>query len=284
MALLPRQTKKKYPKVATHSGVNPFLGSFALILLCAILMIASFVNANLTNSIRSNALNVISPIIETVVSPVVYVSDVFGSMSGLTELTAMNLELKQENTKLKQWHQVAVSLKAENERLKSLLNTQPEPVKNFITTRIIADTGSQFANSFVIPVGYDAGVRKGQAVLSEKSMIGRIVETSSNVARILLVTDLNSRVPVLIEGIDAKAVLAGNNSDNPELIHLPAQTEIPENASVLTSGHGGILPPGLLIGHVRYDANGERKIELLSNPALSHYVQIVDYKLDATLK
>lgn len=283
MALGPSSRRKSFPKVIAQSAFTPYRGT-AVFLLCAfVLIVASYTNASFTQKLRTSILSGLAPVFETLTYPITYTSNLFGSVSGLAELSATNQQLRLENAKLKQWHQVATSLKDENQKLRELLNAVQENEKNYITTRVILDAGSQFVHSFIVPVGAGNGVEKGQAVLSDKSMIGRVVEVGDKASRVLLLTDLNSRVPITFEGSDIRAVLAGDNSGIPKLLHLPQKAEIPEGAAVLTSGHGGVLPPGLMLGYIHYDKVGSPTIKLLDDPKDTSFVRIVDYDIDATL-
>ena len=74
------------------------------------------------------------------------------------------------------------------------------------------------------------------------------------------------------------------NSDQVNLVHLPPQTELKDGSAILTSGIGGVLPFGLVLGHVRYTENGDMFVELSSDLKNVSYVKIIDYKLDTTLK
>lgn len=284
MALGPSSRKKSFPKVVAHSALAHYRGT-AVFMLCAFfLMLVSYTNVGFVQKLRESLLSELVPVFSALTAPITYTADFFGSVSGLAELSALNKALMVENAKLKQWHQVAASLKDENDKLRTLLNAHQDLDKTFITTRIVMDAGSQFVHSFIVPVGAAEGVEKGQAVLSDKGMIGRVVEVGDKAARVLLLTDLNSRIPITFEGSHIKAVLAGDNSGVPKFLHLPHKSEIPEGAAVLTSGHGGVLPKGLLLGHIEYDELGNPAIKLMGDPKDTSFVRIVDYDIGSKLK
>ena len=250
----------------------------------ALLLLISIFNPTLFSGPRGAALDVFSPLIATVSKPFQVVADTLSSMTGLAQLKAENVSLKNENKKLKEWYQTAMLLQAENQSLKDLLNVLPEPEQSYITTRVIGDSGSSFVKSLLIQAGTAENVEKGQAVLGDKGMIGRVFETGRNASRILLVTDINSRVPVIVEGSNQKAILAGTNDDLPILEHLPPDVLIEKGARVVTSGHGGMFPQGLPIGEVAAVEKGIARVTLYSDPANSSYVQIIEKPDDPNVR
>lgn len=249
-----------------------------------LLLLVSLINPYLFSGPRGAALDAFSPLIAVVSKPFQVVSDTLSSMTGLAQLKAENVSLKTENQKLKEWYQTAMLLQAENQSLKDLLNVLPEPEQSYITTRVIGDSGSSFVKSLLIQAGTAENVEKGQAVLGDKGMIGRVFETGRNASRILLVTDINSRVPVIVEGSNQKAILAGTNDDMPMLEHLPPDVLIEKGTRVITSGHGGLFPQGLPVGQVASVEKGIVRVSLYSDPANSSYVQIIEKPDDPNVR
>ncbi len=252
--------------------------------MAGLLLLISLVNPALFSGPRSGALDAAAPLVAAVSKPFQAVSDALSGMTGLTQLKAENVSLKAENQKLKEWYQTAMLLQAENASLKDLLNVLPEPEQSYITTRVIGDSGSSFVKSLIIQAGTSENVKKGQAVLGDKGMIGRVIETGRNASRILLVTDINSRVPVIVEGSNQKAVLAGTNEAMPVLEHLPPDVLIEKGARVITSGHGGMFPQGLPVGQVTSIEKGIVEVTLYSDPANASYVQIIEKPDDPNVR
>ena len=110
----------------------------------------------------------------------------------------------------------------------------------------------------IVNAGADQGVAKGMAAVNERGLVGRVIEVGRRSARILLLTDFNSRVPVMVEPSRDQAILAGDNSREPGLMFLPLNPRLSVGDRVVTSGRGGVLPPGLAIGVV--SAIGEHKV------------------------
>jgi len=125
------------------------------------------------------------------------------------------------------------------------MNIKVAPDHNFITARVIADSGNAFVKSLLVEAGSLDRVQKNYAVIAGEGLIGRVIEVGKNVSRILLVSDMNSRIPVLIENTSQHAVLAGGNETSPTLEHLPASSGVDVGARIVTSGHGGVFPAGI---------------------------------------
>ena len=175
-------------------------------------------------------------------------------------------------------------LRKENAYLRDLLNYVPPPTAISITSRVIADTGNSFAQSLIAFVGHRQEIEKGNVVLTGDGLVGRIASVGTNAARILLITDINSRVPVKIEPYDVPAILAGDNTEYPQLISFPNNTEISVGDKVVTSGMAGVYPAGLPVGVIVSVQNGIIKVRPFFNRNRLEIVHIVDYGLSGLLE
>src|SRR3546814_10996914 len=102
----------------------------------------------------------------------------------------------------------------------------------------------------MINLGAANGIEDGQAVLGRRGLLGRIVQTGERSARILLITDLNARIPVLVESSRHRAILGGDNTEQPELLYLPRDSKVAVGNRIITSGPGGMFPAGLPVAVV----------------------------------
>jgi rod shape-determining protein MreC len=185
--------------------------------------------------------------------------------------------LIEENNRLLKWQALAKRLEVENKALHDLLNFVPSRKANFIAARIIADTSGAFANSVVLNAGKNESVQKGQAAVTGEGLIGRVSGVGFRSARILLVTDLNSRIPVIIQPRKIRAILAGDNSNYPKLIHLSPGINVEQGEQIVTSGHGGVFPPGLPVGFVKSVDQSLIKVRLFADHKRASYVRVLDY-------
>jgi len=225
----------------------------------------------------------VTPVLQVMSRPAAAVSSVFNAIHDLAALRAENVRLTEENVRLMHWQTVARELDNENRALRAQLNFLPGPEAAFITARVIGDTGGAFVHSMLLNAGTRDGIRKGQAVIAGENLVGRIAEVGDRSARILLLTDINSHIPVVIEGSHAKAILTGDNSDRARLNYLaPNSAAVPGNR-VVTSGHGGAFPPGLPVGVIASAQDGIVRVEPFVHRYQLDYVTVVDYGLPGVL-
>ncbi|KAA8390765.1 rod shape-determining protein MreC [Acetobacter tropicalis] len=171
-------------------------------------------------------------------------------------LARENARLKTENENLRRWYDVAVSLTRENDSLKTALHWIPEPAPAFVTGRVVADSGGIYARAVLLVAGTESGVQVGNVALAANGLAGRVTETGAHSARILLITDIASRLPVMLEASHAPAIMVGDNSPMPRLMYYAQDTRPIEGERVVTSDQAGAFPAGLPIGTVHYVSPG----------------------------
>ncbi|GJL86111.1 MAG: cell shape-determining protein MreC [Micavibrio sp.] len=245
-------------------------------------MLSAFQPAALSG-VRSGTADLFAPVLAMVSKPVQQGADFVRDVTGLAELQAENAHLQQENVRLREWYQAALLLEAENKSLRDLLNVKIEPQHSYITGRIIADSGNTYVKSLLVDTGRQNGVQKGQAVISGDGLIGRVVEAGNKASRVLLVTDINSRVPILVEHSSQHAILAGTNGVLPVLQHMQQDSDIQDGARIVTSGHGGLFPQGLPIGLV-IDEGGTKYVKLYADVNKMVHVRIINKSTDPNLR
>ena len=149
-----------------------------------------------------------------------------------------------------------------------------------MSAKIIAESGDSFTHTLLVYIG-DEDVKKGQIVLGDESVIGRIDKVSGRYAKVILVTDINSKIPVVIERTRVRGILSGNNTALPQMMFTRSSSDIQEGDVVVTSGVGGMFPSGLPIGFVNSVKNGIVEVETMADISRVEYVRIVDYGLSA---
>lgn len=191
------------------------------------------------------------PVVALVREPVAWSRQLGEQLGGLFAVHAENERLRAENRRLLEWQAQAVRLGVENRSLRTMLDMpEPEPAADWVSARIVADSASPFVHTRLIDIGRSAGIAPGMAVMTPAGMIGRVIAVGDRSARILLLTDLNSQVPVIVERSGDQALLAGDNSAEPKLQFLPLDPRFQIGDRVMTSGRGGVLPAGLMIGEI----------------------------------
>ncbi len=255
-----------------------------LILAAFGLMILGKVDILIVDQFRAHVTDVVAPILDAMSRPIESVTKAVDHVRELADLRGENERLRQNEARLLQWQSAARRLEAENKVLKGLLNYVPDPDPSFITARVIADTGGAFAHSLILNAGSRDGVTKGQAAVTGEGLVGRVAGVGSRSARILLITDLNSRIPVFAGPDRTRAILAGNNSDQPKLVHLPSGETAAVGDRIVTSGHGGAFPPGMPVGVVTSVSDGGISVTPLVERNRLEYIRLLDLGLGKILQ
>ncbi len=251
-----------------------------LILFSLTLMVFHKTGAMPIERLRTAVTDVVAPMLQVVSAPVVTFADSFHGIKTMRTLKAENIRLQEENAHLQQWYEAALKFQSENKSLHDLLNVKADPTLTFVTARVVADPGGSFVKSVLLPVGTDDNVRKGNAVMSGHGLIGRVTEAGNHSARVLLVTDLNSRIPVTIQNTRTKAILAGKNSEMLQLERLPIDSGLTVGSRIVTSGDGGQLPPDIPIGTIVAINPQGVFVQPLSSVSDITWVQVVNAGVD----
>jgi len=162
-------------------------------------------------------------------------------------------QLKKENEELKNNISKSDFLELENAQLRKLIEEQVETQSNLVSARVMLDKQSPYLNSFVINIGSNKNIKNGMEVLDGKNFIGRTVDVNFFSSRVLLVSDLNSRIPVITEPSAYHAILNGRGIRKPILVYLPEKHTIQNGDKVYTSGKAGIFTPGIPIGEIKIE-------------------------------
>lgn len=228
---------------------------------------------------RMGLADALAPVFEAMAEPLARARAVGRELLALGSLQAENQRLREENDRLRRWHAVATALDAENTALKAHLRWTPDPAPSWVSARVMADAGGVYARSVLLAAGPDHALAKGQIALDDRGLVGRITELGSRTARVLLLTDLNSRVPVTLEGSRGRAILVGANTGRPRLTHWPDSTPPVEGERVVTSAEAGVFPAGLPVGTVRLRPDGMPEVEPDARLDRLEVVRLFDYGL-----
>jgi rod shape-determining protein MreC len=241
------------------------------------LMMLGKLDAVLMERLRVGLADTVTPILAVLSGPSDAIADGFERAGEWIAVREQNTRLQVERERLIKWQSVALRLEAENAELRRLLNFVAEPEARYVTGRVVADTGGTFARSLLLHAGTANGVSKGNVAVTGEGLVGRLVSAAQHTSRVLLITDLNSRVPVMVSPGGTKAILAGDNSDQPVLIHIISEETIAPGDHVATAGDTGAFPPGIPIGVVSSVTDREVRIKPFIERSRMEYVRVVDY-------
>jgi len=243
------------------------------------LMLLGKADALLAEHARMALGDAVAPIYAVLAKPLGAVRDHLLDATGMWDVHAENLKLHEENEQLRRWQSIALALDAENQRLKANLHWIPDNPPSFVTARVVADAGGVYARAVLLSVGPNHGVRKGEIALDERGLVGRVTEVGVRTARVLLLTDLNSRIPVILQNSRAHAILTGNNGPRPRLIYWAEGSPPQEGERVVTSSEAGAFPADLPVGTVHYTAANVPEVVPAAMLDRLEIVRIFDYGL-----
>jgi rod shape-determining protein MreC len=232
-----------------------------LVVIAVLLLILGKADVKLASYLADGIDDAASPVLWLVSRPIVATR---GALDHLGEVLAVyeeNKRLREENRRLLAWQAEAARLSVQNKALREMLNVPTvEHAPVWTTAAVVGDAGAPFVHTFLIDAGTERGVRKGMAALTPQGLAGRVVSVGRRSARVLLITDYNSKIPVVVERSRDHAILEGDNSAQPGLSFLPVNPSYQIGDLVLTSGDGGLVPPGLLVG--RISSADKRKVSV----------------------
>ncbi|MGB1547443.1 MAG: rod shape-determining protein MreC [Alphaproteobacteria bacterium] len=258
----------------------PFL---LLVLAILILIVIGRIETVFVERLRTNVADVATPIIEFVASPIVAAQALLEEVSDLILLRQENQRLRAEVAALQQSNQALGRLVSENNSLRALTNFVGDAEISHVTARTITDSGSAFVRSVLVNAGERDGVKKGDPVINDEGVVGRIIQSGQRSSRVILITDWNSRIPVLVEASGEKAILAGDNTDRPRLLYLSEGAVATPGERIITSGDGGVFPPGLPIGTVSFVGEEGIRVQPFVTWSRLGLVRIVNYGLEGVL-
>ena len=232
---------------------------------------------------RTTIIDAVSPVMDAVARPIGTARNIVADVQDYFSLKAENAALQKQNENLLEWQKAARELQAQNASLRELLHVTAEPRATYVTAPVIADASSSFVRSIIVMAGAKDRVVKGQAAMTGAGLVGRVLEVGERASRVLLLTDINARAPVVIERTRDQAVLAGNNSDFPELRYLPRDVDIKVGDRIVTSGIGGNYPAALPVGEVTRIEGGRIYVQLFVKLDRMEYLRLVNYSLPGIL-
>jgi len=228
--------------------------SFGLYFLCAVLLVLSRIGHGVLEDARDQLVDLSEPLLELASVPAVEarraVDRVRLHLSVHNNAVEEIDRLTKENEELKQWRWRTQLLERKVAHLRKLLHAAEEPALVYATGQVIADARGPFVRSALVNLGRNDGLRIGYAVINGDGLVGRTVEAGDSVARVLLLNDLNSRIPVQVGPRGARGIALGDNSAELQLGFMQEGAEVSAGDEVYTSGSDGVLPRGLRVGVV----------------------------------
>jgi rod shape-determining protein MreC len=263
-------------KIARGRG-NAQLPLVIVVALALVLVLLGKAQSGLFDRARVHVTDWMQPMLERVRGPVQGFDRWMGSIGEIFSVYNENLKLKQENARLRQWRNAEIVLEGRLKHYQALLHALPDPKLNAVLARVIGRSSRPFMQTMILDAGTDTNAKPGQAVVDASGMIGRIYLAGKHTSWVILLTDLNSRIPVTIAPGNVQAILAGDNTSMPLLDEVARTATLKVGDQVVSSGDGGLLPQGLPIGSVVADGKGHWRVALLADPGQSQDVEVLHF-------
>jgi rod shape-determining protein MreC len=247
------------------------------------LMLLGRTQSGVVERARALVADAVAPILDFASRPISGTVDALENAQNLMALAKENADLREANRRLRSWQAVAYRLEAENGALRELLRMVPDPQSRYVTARVVADNGGAFVRSVLVNAGARDGVVQGQAAVTGEGLAGRVAQVGGRSAQILLLTDMNSRIPVMLAHSRERAMLAGNNTNRPALLYLGPRSRVEPGDRVLTSGDGGVFPAGLPVGVVAASDDGTVRVQPFVDWDRMEYLRLIDFQLPGLL-
>ena len=224
---------------------------------------------------REMADRVEAPVSGVLAAPGRWTGQGLETLGGYLFAVSENQRLKTELKEANKWRDLAMSLRDTNERYHALLGLKTDPPIPMVAARTVSESRGPFANTRLANAGKEKAIKPGNPVMSENGLVGRIIGVTSGASRILLLTDVSSRTPVMIDRTNARAILTGDGGPNPKLEYLRGRDPVRQGDRVLTSGDGGVLPRGLPVGTAVKGLDGRWRVVLASDTAPIDFVRVL---------
>ena len=233
------------PKLLIHRGI------FMLCIVTGVTLMAlsRAGNPTLTDA-RMRALAMMAPAIDVIRTPVESWKSGRAYVSGVFAAHEENKALRAEIETMRRWQSVSMALETENAALRALMDYVPRTKARYVSAKVLADMQMGSGHELLIDVGDHTGIVQYQPVIDASGLIGRIIDRDNRYARVLTITDANSRIPVVTGDSRIRAILSGTG-DATLRMQFIAGGRLPElGESVFTSDDGGLMPSGVVVGTV----------------------------------
>jgi rod shape-determining protein MreC len=248
-----------------------------LALAAAGLLAGSLVDHPFVSAARGHASEMLAPVFTAATTLSEPIRRLGRHVASHASLVSEVERLKAENQRLSGWEARARELERRVTHLAEIARVVEEPGMGFVTARVVVDAPGPFSRTAVIAAGREHGIRSGYPAISGDGLVGRVLDTGKTSARLLLLPDPASRIPVIVGPNGIEAILAGDQTPSPRLLLVPDGLRIESGAEVVTSGVGGLFPRGLRVGRAR-DSGGIFRVELYARIDALDFVSVLQFQ------
>jgi len=225
--------------------------------------------------LRAAFVDRVVPGFEWALLPVTKLTRMAAGFQSYARLYEQNQELRRELQKMVAWKEAAVQLEQENAKLLSQNAVRIDPALTYVSGVVLTDSGTAFRQSVLLNVGGRDGIVDGWATMDGLGLVGRISGVGERTARVMLLTDPSSRLPVTILPSGQHALMTGDNTPLPALDFIERPEEVRPGDRVVSSGDGGVFPAGLPVGQVALASDGRLRVLMAADYGRLEFLRVL---------
>lgn len=276
MQILGQDRRRQFGPKRENRVVLVFLLALSVVMSVTSLYTAQ---ASVFDKARKSVLDASAPVLQVLSGPVRLFDHVVGDVRDYFGVVGENRRLKEQVAELQAWRHEALRLRETIARYDRIMNLQTPPEAKYIDALVVGASNSEYRHTMIVNAGARASVEDGAAVVDDYGLIGRVLFVANKASRILLLTDINSRIPVFVEGADVHAIMVGRNARRPRLqfVESSEPVTLKRGERVITSGRGGALPRGLPVGVIGEVSDDGASVALYANFDRTEQVRVINY-------
>ena len=249
------------------------VGMLVLVLLALFLLWR--IDSPRVEQFRAALVDKVVPSFDWALVPVTKAVAMIDDFQSYARLYEQNQQLRGELQQMKAWKEAALQLEQKNARLLDLNSVRLDAKLTHVTGVVLADSGSPFRQSVLLNVGSRDGIMEGWATMDGIGLVGRISGVGQRTSRVILLTDANSQIPVVVQPSGQKALLSGDNSVLPLMEFLEDADQVRPGDRVVTSGDGAMFPAGLLVGQVAMGSDKRLRVVLSADYQRLEFLRVL---------
>lgn len=246
-----------------------------LMVLLAVVFLVWRIDSPRVEQFRMSVIDRVVPSFDWAMRPVSRVVSMAENLNAYARILEQNQELRRELQQMRAWREAALQLEQRNAQLLDLNQVRLDPQLTHVTGVVMADSGSPFRKSVLLNVGARDGVQDGWAVMDGLGLAGRIAGVGNRTARVVLLTDTASAVPVVIQPSGQRAMLVGDNSGFPILEFIESPEDLRPGDRVVSSDDGGVFPAGILVGEVVATSDRRLRVRIAADYGRLEFLRVL---------
>ena len=272
-----RNNYSRFRSVIKNREMNNKFIAVVFISISLFIIIFTVMDSKESRKLKTKILDYGSYFVYSFSAPIKTISLSYQNIKDIYNVYNENKKLKDDVSRIEMLENELISLKHENNLLKNTLNIKNTLYFDYQTAKVLVGIRSSFLKTLVILSGYDDQIYEGFPVISNNDLLGYIYESGKLTSRVLLITDINSRIPVTVLNKNSRIILSGNNSNYLDILNLGDVNNIRTGDELVTSGDGGVYPQGIPVGKIIKISNNKLMVRPNFYSRNLDYVRVLNW-------